>query len=111
MEIQHILDQHLKYNADNILSKEELQEMERNNSIQELCNKLNHEELKNVENLQDLRKRLKSMKNLEKYLAETMTLMDSSGKNVDRIQHQTISDAAEMLDSATHLEISSNSVE
>jgi hypothetical protein len=102
MEIENILNHHLKYNAEHILSRDEFEEIEREKLIEELCNKLKKSENRS-ENTSELQKRLKSIQTLEETSEKTISLMKTAGINVDSIQNQLISNAADELDSLSYI--------
>lgn len=104
-EIENILNHHLKYNAEHILSKAEFEEIEREKLIGELCNKLKMSENGN-ESTVELRKRLKSIQNLEEASDNTISLMKTAGIDVDSIQNQTISNVSDILESVTYIHTS-----
>jgi hypothetical protein len=103
MEIENILNHHLKYNAEHILSREEFEEIEKEKLIEELCNKLEKSNTRN-ENVNELKKRLKSVQDLEETSQKTISLLKTAGTSIDRIQNQTISNASNILDSVIYLQ-------
>lgn len=112
LKIERILNQHLKYNAARILSKEEFEEIERENLVEKLENELDEaEELlfndpKTPSIAGDvtrvstkLQERLRSIRELESSLESTMKLVKETGKGVNKIQHEAVSNTAEVLES------------
>jgi hypothetical protein len=102
-QIENILKNHLKYNAEHILSKEEFEEIERENLIEQLNIKLKTSENGN-ENTTEFQKRLKSIQNLEETSEKTILLMKNTGINVENMQNQTISNASDIMNGLSYIE-------
>lgn len=108
LKIERILNQHLKYNAARVLSKEEFEEIERENLVELLENELDEaEEELSIDDLKTpssgsrvskkLQERLRSIRELESSLESTMKLVKETGKSVDKVQNEAVSNTAGVL--------------
>lgn len=100
LKIEKILNQHLKYNAAKILSKDELEEIEREKLIEKLENELDEsEDALTVDELKSgVSDKLKAIQLLESLHESTMKLVQEAGSSVNRTQTEAVEGVGRALE-------------
>lgn len=100
LKIEKILNQHLKFSASKLLSKDDFEQIEREQLIEKLESVLDEsEEVLAVDKVNTgVSKKLQVSRELESLLESTMKLVREAAKNVDQNEVDAVENLAKVLE-------------
>lgn len=100
LKIEKILNQHLKFSASKLLSKDDFEQIEREQLIEKLESVLDEsEEVLAVDKVNTgVSKKLRVSRELERLLESTMKLVREAAKNVDQTEVDAVENLAKVLE-------------
>lgn len=100
LKIEKILNQHLKFSASKLLSKDDFEQIEREQLIEKLESVLDEsEEVLAVDKVNTgVSKKLQVSRELERLLESTMKLVREAAKNVDQTEVDAVENLAKVLE-------------